>query len=508
MGRLGRTAWFFLVAIPLGTLLAGVALLAVGRPEVLLLAVPTGRRWQLLANTVLLAGGVSVAATVLGLLGAVALTTGRAARHRFLGWFPLVLAPLPPYIHALAWNDTVAWAGGVFAGRVAPPPSGMAATFWVETMALLPFAVALGLVAMGSLARPAVEAARLYRTDMAVLARIVLPLAAPFLAASAALVFLLTLTAYDVPSLYAVTTYPLEIFAEFSASHDAGRTAIVALPALGIAVLGLMLVRPALRRATVQDHGGPDPVAWDWPVWFLAVQGVAAAVLAVQLLVPLAVLVLGAGPWRRVVSTLARAAPEVGFSLLVAGSAAALAVPLAAALARRLGSAAWWGLAFLPLAVPAPLVGVALVEAFNPVLPTALLDGPLLPVLADLIRFTPFATFVLLAGLGRRQRDRLDAVRVFQPSPLAGWRRVRLRLETPTLLAAAGFVFALSLGELGATLLVAPPGRSTLAIRIYNYLHYGGAADVRALCLLLLVLTTTAGLGAASLVRWSAGKAP
>jgi iron(III) transport system permease protein len=54
----------------------------------------------------------------------------------------------------------------------------------------------------------------------------------------------------------------------------------------------------------------------------------------------------------------------------------------------------------------------------------------------------------------------------------------------------AGFfiAFILSLGELGTTLLVIPPGRETIPIKIYNLMHYGADQLVAALCLILIVI--------------------
>ena len=49
-------------------------------------------------------------------------------------------------------------------------------------------------------------------------------------------------------------------------------------------------------------------------------------------------------------------------------------------------------------------------------------------------------------------------------------------------------VFTLSLGELGATLLVAPAGKGTLTMKIYNFLHYGATEAVSSLCLTMLFL--------------------
>jgi iron(III) transport system permease protein len=50
-------------------------------------------------------------------------------------------------------------------------------------------------------------------------------------------------------------------------------------------------------------------------------------------------------------------------------------------------------------------------------------------------------------------------------------------------------VFILSVGELGTTLLVIPPGRETIVIKIYNLMHYGAEQMVAALCVILIVIT-------------------
>ena len=47
-------------------------------------------------------------------------------------------------------------------------------------------------------------------------------------------------------------------------------------------------------------------------------------------------------------------------------------------------------------------------------------------------------------------------------------------------------VFALSMGELGATHLVVPPGYDMLSVRIFTLIHYSVYPDVAAFCLLLL----------------------
>jgi iron(III) transport system permease protein len=73
---------------------------------------------------------------------------------------------------------------------------------------------------------------------------------------------------------------------------------------------------------------------------------------------------------------------------------------------------------------------------------------------------------------------------------------VTLPLVAPGLVAAACLTFALTLGELGATLLVAAPGRGTLTMRIYTFLHFGASDRVAALCLLMVLAALLLGLAA------------
>jgi len=124
-------------------------------------------------------------------------------------------------------------------------------------------------------------------------------------------------------------------------------------------------------------------------------------------------------------------------------------------------------------------------------------------MLAAAVRFLPFAAILLAAQFRRVDPLLLDAARLHNTHPLRTFFRIRLPLAAPGLLAAGVVVFALTLGELGATLLVIPPGQSTLTLRLYNYLHYGASEEVAGLSLLLTVLLVAAfGLGALALSLW------
>lgn len=496
----------------LALLWAGVEAIAQGHADWLLLALPLGRRAALLLRSLALAAGVALLDMTLGVL---LVSASWRWRRPWLRWLSLALLALPPYIHALAWNEALSFLGVRLAGPWV--------SLWVSAMALLPVGVGLALVSLETVARPLVDSARTCQPDLTVLARVVLPLAAPLLAAGGGILFLLSLMDYSIPSLYGVNVYALEIFAEFSASYAPARALLLAAPLLVTAAALLSGGQRRLRRATQQPTWRLAP--WGtpprFPGAFVLAQQLAVTLWGVQMALPLLVLVglVVSGGEGAAVLAAAVSGPtgrEFGLSLGIAGTAALLSAPLSALAlgwlnARRRGNA----LFFLPAALPAPLVGVGLIALWNRPEFGSLYPSLALPVLAALARFTPFAVLALLAQVRRVDPLLWDAARVFQSGgarilrngQLRTLLRVQLPLALPGVLTGMCLVFALTLGELGATLLVAPPGQSTLTLRIYNYLHYGASDSVAGLCLALAAATLAAGGLGVVFLNWGAREA-
>lgn len=495
-----------LVFGPLAALLgAGGEALLREPGDALSLALPSGRQATLLLRSVALSACVACLDLALGVLFVCA-AWRFGQRLAWMRWFPLVMLAIPPYIHALAWNTLVyrlsLWLGAV-------PPQGFWMSVWVMAMALLPAGIGVALAGLETVSPALVDAARIHHDDTTVLWRIVVPLASPLLAAGGGLIFLLSFTDYSVPSLFGVNTYALDIFAEFSASHSPARAFLASAPMLLLIILVLAGGQRLLRSVAHLPVPGVSP--WRlpprWTPAFNALQGIGLIVAAGQIAVPLAMLLWLSWTGEGLQTTLQSAVQELRLSFIIAGAAACVSLLLAWILAETRGQrqsnrfAVW--LLFLPAAIPAPLIGIGLAALWNHPGTGALYDSALMPVLAALARFAPLAMALAIAQHDRVDPLLWDAARVFQASSLhAAW-RIRLPLLAPGLVAGASLVFALTLGELGATLIVAPPGQSTLTLRIYNYLHYGASDVVAGLCLTMALLTLTAGaVSAISLALW------
>ncbi|MDY6870448.1 MAG: ABC transporter permease subunit [Actinomycetota bacterium] len=172
---------------------------------------------------------------------------------------------------------------------------------------------------------------------------------------------------------------------------------------------------------------------------------------------------------------------------LVVGTWAALAAREAPGWLRRVTDAVF----HLPIAVPSVVIGLGLLIAFNS-RPLLLGGTRWFVILAHTVLVLAFAFSAVSAAL-----DRLDpAYRQAAESLGAGPVRVLLRITLPLLLpalgAAAGLAVALSMGELGATVMVYPATWKTLPVNIFGLTDRGQVFQASASTTLLLAVTLLA----------------
>jgi len=507
------------VAVVFGPLVAllfvSIRSTVLGDVGVAALVVPTGRRLHLLWNSLVYAGAVATGGMLLGTLAALRLWRVKPGLWSSARWLVVALAAIPPYMHALAWTTAVSSVSSVLApgGGSGAMLQGWVGAWWVQTMALLPLAVGLALIGLESIDPKLLEAGRMQRGDLRVLTAVGIPLAMPMLMAGAGLLFILTLLDYSVPALFYVNVYSLDVFAEFSATGRPERAFLAALPLVVPAAIVVFLSQRIVRR--VAQRPSWNVSSWStppvWPRWLRFVEAAGLGVLGVQSAVLFTALVVATDSFGAFAAGVSGGGRELLFSGVTALSAAVLSIPLAVIAAE--GSAAgglrqrfWWALIMLPLAVPAPLVGMGLVSVWNRVLPVDVYGTVAMPVLAALPRFAPFAALVVMAQLRRIHPRFLEAAILLRPEPFAVRTRIWLPMVAPGLVAAAAVCFSLTMGELGATLIVAPPGRATVTMRVYNLLHYGAGDQVAGLCLMLAAVTlAAAALAAATIAFYGRG---
>ncbi len=343
--------------------------------------------------------------------------------------------------------------------------------------------------------------------------QVTLPALAPAVAAAALMVFLFTFTSFGVVQILGGPTFStleVEIYRQTSQVFDLSTAAVLTLIQFA-AVVAVLAVHAwtvrrresALRLVDAATTARRPRGAGQWTL-FAGVLGT----VAVLLVLPLAVLVqrsLGAsgfGYYRALTredggAFLVPPIEAIGNSLQYAVAATAIAVVIGAlaatALTRRDAGRFVRGfdaLLMLPLGVSAVTVGFGFLIALDEP-PLDLRSSWILVPLAQALVGVPFVVRTMLPVLRAVDGRLREAAAVLGASPWRVWREVDLPMVRRALLVAAGFAFAVSLGEFGATVFIARPDNPTLPVAVARLLgrpgdmNYGQAMALSTILMLV-----------------------
>ena len=496
--------------LPVGYLLV-VSLSGIDASSALVL---DARQRRLLSNTALLGLGTALLGTALGAPMGLALARISLRRKTLLRLALAAPVLLPPYIVGLAWTYLGSSTGWLSAlpGRelLSAWTYSLPAAILVLSLVFYPVSMLATEVAMRRIDGRLEEAALVVAPRRRVLRRITLPLAAPGVFAAGLMIFVLSVSEFGVPGLLQVRVYTTEVFTAFAALYDFSRAVVMAVPLL-LLCLGVSFVAAALlgdRLVATRRSAGTRPVLFD--EWRRSATLAAIAILLVAVVLPLAVLIVEGLGARSLVVVLTDSRDAVANSLRLATIGATAVVSVAvwlgyarARLGGRLGQSI--DMLFIVLfAVPSTIVGVGLIGLWNRSAPFGELYGTdAMLVLGYLARFIPVTALALAASTQYVPVSHEQAAAVSG----AGWLRTMWRIVLPQMrlgLAAAWIIaFVLVFGELGVSILVAPPGEATLPIRVYTIIANTPSSHVAALALLqtAVVFVPLAALGAALSLR-------
>jgi len=411
-------------------------------------------------------------------------------------------------------------------------PAAWIGTIWVILIAHVFFNYAVVVRVVGGLwgqidPRYALAARTLGASPWATFRTVTWPLLRPAVLAATALVFLFTFTSFGVVLVLGgpdTVTLEVEIYRRTAELLDLPGAAVLAV--LQLLMLGLVLAvtaRLQARSAVAQRIRAPTARNLTRPATTgqRALTAVVLITITVLLAVPLAALVLrslrvrdswGLTFWRALGSidagTTRFAAPldSVRVSLQYAVATAAFAVVIgglaacAVAYSGRAGRLLDAG-AMLPLGTSAVTVGFGLLITFDRP-PFDLRGSWIMVPLAHTLVAVPLVLRTALPVL-RSIDPRLRQVAAsLGAAPVRAWTTVDLPLLRRVLAVGAGFAFAVSLGEFGATAFLARTDTPTLPVQIVRLLSRPGEVPygaAMALATLLMVVTAAVVLAAEAL---------
>ncbi len=354
----------------------------------------------------------------------------------------------------------------------------------------------------------------------------------PAVFAAASIVFLFTFTSFGVVLLLGGPrhhTLEVEIYTQTARLLDLRTAAALAVVQLAAVVAALLAytalvarrIGPAGMRRAGENTRRPRGAE-------RVLLGVNLTFMAVLLGVPLGVLVIRslAGPngfWSHYTAlTSARRGSvlfvppleAIRYSLLFATAATVIALVIGglaslaiAGTGERSGGGRWLDVALMiPLGTSAVTVGFGFLIALDEG-PLDLRDSLLLIPLAHALVAVPFVIRALVPALRAIDPTVREAAAVLGASPARSWIEVDLPIVARAGAAAAGFAFAVSLGEFGATVFLARADYPTLPLAIYRFLGQPGLANfgqAMALSTVLMALTVVVVL---AIDRWRTGGA-
>ena len=441
------------------------------------------RTLAVLGRTLLLAGTVTLASVLIGV--PIAWLTARSDLPGRRWWTILAVLPLvvPSYVGGYAIVGAFGPRGALqsllepFGVTRLPELYGFPGAALALTLFSYPYVV---LSVRGALLRldPAFEdvSRSLGRGPWQTFVAVTLPQLRPAIAAGALLVALYSLADFGAVSLLQFDSFTRAIYVQYRASFDPTLAAVLALM-LVACTAAVLLAESRLRgRAGYHRSGGgtartiPAVALGRWRWAALAFCGVVVG-LAIVLPVGTIVywLVRGVGAGEAVTAVLDATINSVVASGLAAVAAVLAGIPVAVLAVRHRGRFADLveRATYAGFALPGIVIGLAVVFIAARWLPAIYQTLPLL-LAAYLVRFVPEAVGVTRASLLQVSPRVEEAARTLGRSPGSVLRQVTLPIIRPGLLAAGALVFLTAMKELPTTILLAPTGFDTLAVRIWS----------------------------------------
>ncbi len=455
-----------------------------------------------LKTTFLLALGVAVLSTFLGVSSALVVSQYSFPGARFFSWALLLPLATPAYITAYAYTGLMDVAGPLqeslrqlFDLKVGeywfPQIRSLSGAIFVLSFVLYPYIYLLSRAAFAEQSDQLSHAARsLGLSHRQSFLKVKIPIARPAIVAGLALVLMETLADYGAVSYFGLSTFTTGIFRTWYGLGSVNTAAQLAITLLGFVVLVLILEKSSRRRAAFYSnarHVKHEKTRLSGRAQILAITIVSLPLL-LGFIIPVGQLLLWALPnaeqflqatyWKLITNTIVLA----GLSSLIATIFAMLLVYAHRLHPNRLTLFAK-SIAALGYAIPGLIIAIGILlplgwfdNSLDAWLRTRfgissglLLSGSVVAlIIAYLVRFLALAINSVEAGLAAVQPAMEQSARSLGLSSLATIRRVHIPLMRSSVLSGMLIVFVDVMKELPATLVLRPFNFNTLAVRAYE----------------------------------------
>ncbi len=407
---------------------------------------------------------------------------------RIISYLPLLI---PPYISTIAWMEFLGARGDLVSISLPFSIYNLHTAIIIMSLSMFPIVTLLTSLAIRNLDSKLEEAANLITNKKNVLKKITLPLIKPQILIAGFFVFILTLSEYGVPSMLRINTYSNEIFAQFSAFFNLESAVILSLPLVFLAMVLITIYNFWLKdksfvTISTNSNRKNNLLELSKPQKIISLIFV-ISIITLAFFIPVSVLLIESK--LKLIEALILAHNQIFNSFWLAILGAGLMTFFGFFVAYFSKNSKYMDLVILlPIAIPSSIIGISLIYFWNNPIANLVYTTFIIIILGYLIQFLPFVVKTFSPFLNQIS----DSIEESAKLARAGFFKRMFKIELPLVKQGiiAGFVvgFILCLRDLGATLLIAPPGIQTLPCRIETLMHYGNAEMVSSLSIILILM--------------------
>jgi iron(III) transport system permease protein len=433
------------------------------------------------ATALLAAGG--------GLLVALRMATAPRAWRKVLQAGALLTLALPPFLVMNHWLELLA-GGGSWRRWLPLEIHSRGGVVVVLSLMFWPMSALMALAALDRIEAPLLESEPLLR-GRALLRWLLWPAVRKSVGLAALLTFVISFSQFSIPVILQVPVYPEELWLALTTRLNESGAWAAAIPLVLIPFFLLFLIRhQELEWPRGSGYATSHLLARQLGKGWCGLGTIVSVLLfATGLALPLGRLLFALPTWNEL-PTLLRAAPDVVMnSFLFAFMPATLGIVVGGLTWRHLRGGSW--LLWLLFFVPGVLLGRSMIFALGR---TVIYGTSAVVVIALLLRYLAVSRQGFVIAGSAMDSTLLEVGRM---EGARGWDLFRF-FALPQLIrpiAVTWYVlYLLALWDVETLVLIYPPGGETLALRIFNALHYGHNAQVNAMCIALLGLAIMPGL--------------
>jgi len=414
-----------------------------------------------------------------GIVALLAILTGTACafllykfQFPFSGFYKsTLLLPLliSPYIFAVAWKDGFFWLLGNTAAIYSE-----AGVILVHTIVFFPLAMLITGSALSQIHSGYEESGLMTVSFRRMMMKIILPLIRPALTISFLLILVFSLSDFSVPAFFGVRTFTTEIFTQFSALYNfplaIGQSVILLLVCLLLMLSEARYLSDApffsvsvKGSVSKKYHAGNRKIILHGFLWMLLVSVLLmpALMLTVQSLTGRTLFFAQA--WE-----LIRPSAFQSVKLAFAGACIITITGLWTAYGKeRMNHKLPDLLLLLTFIVPSTVLGIALIRYYNLPALNFIYGTSLILLIAYLGKFGFIASRIIGNGIKQIPVSFEEVASVVGIPSKKTFLKISLPLLIPSIFTAFVLSFILCLGELGATMMVYPPGTELMQVKTF-----------------------------------------